>query len=291
MEGAGLRGNCFRWFLLLFAVYPRSSVIGVSLTMRDQITPLILTFNEAPNLRRTLEKLKWAKQIVVLDSFSTDETLDIARSSPQVRLVQRRFDDHTTQWNHGVDQVQTDWVLALDADYVLTPELIHELEALPASSSISAYYARFKYCVHGYPLRGSLYPPRAVLFQRSRCRYEEDGHTQLLRIDGSKQTLQGFIHHDDRKPISHWIWAQDRYAALEAEKLLALPNARLRPQDRMRRQIFIAPVLVFLYTLLFKGLIVDGWPGWSYVLQRTLAEIILSLRLTQAKFSGIHGKT
>ena len=48
---------------------------------------------------------------------------------------------------------------------VLTPELIHELEALPASSSISAYYARFKYCVHGHPLRGSLYPPRAVLFQ------------------------------------------------------------------------------------------------------------------------------
>ena len=149
---------------------------------------------------------------MVLDSFSTDETLDIARSFPQVRVVQRRFDDHTTQWNHGVDQVQTDWVLALDADYVLTPELIHELEALPASSLISAYFARFKYCVHGHPLRGSLYPPRPVLFQRSRCRYEEDGHTQLLRIDGSKQTLQGFIHHDDRKPISRWLWAQDRYA-------------------------------------------------------------------------------
>jgi glycosyltransferase involved in cell wall biosynthesis len=255
--------------------------------MRDQITPLILTFNEAPNLPRTLEKLKWAKEIVVLDSFSTDETLDIARSFRQVRVTQRRFDDHTTQWNHGVDQVRTDWVLALDADYVLTPELVHELEALPASSLISAYFARFKYCVHGHPLRGSLYPPRAVLFLRSRCRYEEDGHTQLLRIDGPKQILQGFIHHDDRKPISRWLWAQDRYAVLEVEKLLTLPTARLRLQDRLRRRIFIAPVLVFFYTLLFKGLTLDGWPGCYYVLQRTLAEIILSLRLTEARLTGI----
>jgi glycosyltransferase involved in cell wall biosynthesis len=253
--------------------------------MREQITPLILTFNEAPNLPRTLEKLKWAKEIVVLDSFSTDETIAIAGSFPQVCVVQRRFDDHTAQWNHGLDQVRTDWVLALDADYVLTTELIHELDGLSVSSSISAYFARFKYCVHGHSLSNSLYPPRAVLFQRSRCRYEEDGHTQLLRIDGPERTLQGFIHHDDRKPISRWLWAQDRYAALEAQKLLAQPAMRMRLQDRLRRRIFIAPMLVFFYTLLFKGLIADGWPGCYYVLQRTLAEIILSLRLAEARLA------
>ena len=84
---SGAQGELLSLVSLLIAVYPRSSVIGISLTnARPDSTPLILTFNEAPNLRRTLEKLKWAKQIVVLDSFSTDETLEIARSSPRGAL-------------------------------------------------------------------------------------------------------------------------------------------------------------------------------------------------------------
>jgi glycosyltransferase involved in cell wall biosynthesis len=252
--------------------------------MTDQITPLILTYNEAPNIRRTLERLTWARQILVIDSFSTDETLDICKAFPQVRVIQRKFDTHSSQWNFGLDNCTTDWVLALDADYVLSDELVHELQAAILGSETTAYFAHFQYCISGRPLRGTLYPPRAVLFRKSCCRYEQDGHTQTLKTKGVTGWLRGRIFHDDRKSITHWLAAQDRYARLEVEKLFSTDRAKLSLQDRIRRQIIPAPFLVLFYTLFAKGLILDGWPGWYYAFQRTLAEIILSLRLIEAKF-------
>src|SRR5437588_10693969 len=98
--------------------------------MLNQITPLILTFNEAPNIGRTLEKLYWAKDIVVVDSFSEDDTLEIVSRFPHVRAVQRRFDSFANQCNFGLDKIKTAWALSLDADYILTDEFIDELKEL-----------------------------------------------------------------------------------------------------------------------------------------------------------------
>jgi glycosyltransferase involved in cell wall biosynthesis len=254
------------------------------MSCRETITPLILTLNEAPNIRHTLEKLTWAKEIVLLDSFSTDDTLEIARAFPQVRIVQRKFDTHSAQWNFGLEQCGTPWILALDADYSLSDELLEELQALEPRSDVVAYFAKFKYCVSGRPLRGALYPPRAVLFQERCCRYEQDGHTQRLRVDGGVAWLRGFINHDDRKSLDRWLHEQNRYAEIEARHLQETPLDQLCFPDRTRRMVVLAPLLVFFYTLLGKGLILDGWPGWYYVFQRTLAEMILSLRLIEQKW-------
>ncbi|HEU5460200.1 MAG TPA: glycosyltransferase, partial [Pyrinomonadaceae bacterium] len=83
--------------------------------MLDQITPLILTYNEAPNIGRTLKSVNWAKDIVIVDSFSDDNTLEIAASFPSVRVFQRTFDSHRNQWQFGLKEtgVATPWVLAL----------------------------------------------------------------------------------------------------------------------------------------------------------------------------------
>ena len=253
--------------------------------MKDELTALILTYNEAPNLRRTLEKLTRLHEVVVVDSFSTDETETIAKCFPNVRFVQRTFNNHTAQWNFGVDQCATPWVLALDADYVLSDELVCELQSLTPAADTAACFARFKFCIHGRPLRASLYPPRAVLFRRDRCRYAPDGHTQLLKISGPTAQLSGCIFHDDRKPLSRWLWAQSRYTDLEVEKLTAAKPGELRVQDRLRKLIFIAPPLVLLYTLFVRGVVLDGWPGLYYAFQRMVAELILSLKLLEAKFA------
>jgi glycosyltransferase involved in cell wall biosynthesis len=254
--------------------------------MLADITPVILTFNEAENIGRALERLDWARRIVVVDSFSTDETLDILRRHPQVEIFQRRFDTHTEQWNFGVAQARSEWVLSLDADYILPPEFARELETLPPDADVDAWYARFKYCVFDRPLRAALLPPRAVLFRKSKCTYFQDGHTQLLRIDGRSATLCSCIHHDDRKPLARWLWAQDRYAALEADKLLGTPWRKLGTQDRIRRCIIFAPLFVFVYTLLGKGVVLDGLHGWFYAYQRTLAEILLSAHVIGRKLGS-----
>ena len=251
--------------------------------MNAEITPLILTYNEASNIRRALEKLHWAKRIVVLDSFSTDETQNICRNFSNVEFLQRKFDDHTSQWNFGLTQIKSEWVLTLDADYILTPELLAELERWKPTPEINAWFISFKYCIRGRRLRASLYPPRAVLFRKRQCGYIQDGHTQKLQIEGQSASLKNFMDHDDRKPLSHWLQSQDRYAVLESKKLLNAVSASLPMQDRMRKFILPAPFVVFFYTLLGKGMLFEGWPGWYYVLQRTIAEMILSLRLIEAR--------
>jgi glycosyltransferase involved in cell wall biosynthesis len=243
------------------------------------ITVLILTLNEAPNLPRSLERLAWASRIIILDSFSSDETQSIALKHPKVRLLQRPFDNHTAQWNHGLQQVSTPWVLSLDADYILPDEFAKELAALEPAPDTAAYAAGFRYCVYGRPLRGTLYPNRPVLFRNAACTLYQDGHTQRLKIAGKTGLLHSRIDHDDRKPLTHWLAAQDKYAALEAEKLLTCPSQALRVQDRLRRLMLPAPFVVLVYTLFIKGTMLDGWSGWLYAFQRLVAELMLSLRL------------
>nr|RNJ65362.1 MAG: glycosyltransferase family 2 protein [Leptolyngbya sp. IPPAS B-1204] len=251
--------------------------------MLDQITPLILTYNEAPNLERTLRRLTWAKQIVMIDSFSTDATLEIAASYPQVKVFKRRFDTHATQWNYGLEQVESKWVLSLDADYVLSDELIAELASISEVPSIDGYFIKFKYCVFGSPLQGTILPPRQALFRKDRATYIDDGHTQLLQVDGKSSVLTHPIYHDDRKPLSRWLWAQDRYMVIEVKKLLDTPDCELSWSDRIRKQKVLAPFLILLYCLILKGGLLDGWIGWYYAFQRMLAEILLSIRLIEAE--------
>ncbi|MUL37287.1 glycosyltransferase family 2 protein [Gloeocapsopsis dulcis] len=253
--------------------------------MLEQITPLILTFNEAANIHRTLQHLTWAKQIIVIDSYSSDVTIDILRSYTQVQIFQRKFDTHTNQWNYGLQQVKTEWVLSLDADYILTEGLITEINALSKDSLVDSYFVKFKYCVFGKPLQGTLLPPREVLFKRDKAIYIDDGHTQLLQINGKSAMLSSYIYHDDRKPLTRWLWAQDRYMIIEAKKLLETPTQELSFGDRIRKQKILAPFAILFYCLIINRGILDGWAGWYYAFQRALAEILLSIRLIEAEIN------
>jgi glycosyltransferase involved in cell wall biosynthesis len=254
--------------------------------MLDLITPVILTYNEAPNIARTLAALEWARDIVVVDSFSNDATLQVLNSHPNVRVHQRAFTAHAEQWNFAIEQtgIATPWILALDADHVLSAELVEELARLQAPEHVDGYFANFQYCVFGRPLRGSLYPPLVALFRKGRGRYVQDGHTQRLRTPGPSERLRNLIRHDDRKPLSRWLASQDKYMQLEASKLLATPTGELALPDRIRKMVFVAPPLVFLYSYFVKGAVLDGRAGLYYSMQRTVAEMILSLHIIHRLF-------
>jgi glycosyltransferase involved in cell wall biosynthesis len=249
--------------------------------MFDSITPLILTYNESPNIGRTVQRLTWAKRIIVIDSYSTDGTLDILKFFPQVDVYQRKFDTAANQDNYGLDQVTTEWVLSLDADYFLTDELIEEIKHLKPPDSTNAYWVKFKYCVFGKELRGSLYPPRKVLYRRAKARYVDDGHTQRARVEGHTEWLSSYVLHDDRKSLSRWLSSQDRYMLQEVEKLRQTPRDQLGLPDVMRRSKVLAPFVLLFYCLVIQRCILDGWAGWYYALQRTLAEVLLAIRLIE----------
>lgn len=251
--------------------------------MLDHITPLVLTYNEAPNIGRTLEQLRWARDIVVVDSFSDDDTLEIVSAFPQARWFQRRFDNFAGQCNFGLTEtdISTEWVLNLDADYVLTPELVAEIETLNPIDELTGFCARFVYCVYGRRLRSGVYPPVNVLFRKSKAFYRQDGHAHRVVLAGRIENLLSPILHDDRKPLSRWLQAQSRYTRLEATKLLSSDFRSLSWTDRVRCWRVLAPLAVLFYCLIIRGGVLDGSAGLYYAFQRALAELMLSLYLIE----------
>jgi glycosyltransferase involved in cell wall biosynthesis len=257
--------------------------VAASGTFLDEVTPLLITFDEMANLERTLAALDWARQIVAVDSGSSDGTLERLRADPRITVRVRVFDDFASQCQAGLELVETDWVLSMDADYVLTPELIREIATLSPPQDVDGYAIAFDYCVHGQALRGSLYPPRVALHRARGARYRMDGHGHRVELRGRVGRLAARIRHDDRKPLSRWLAAQARYAESEARHLIDTPWRRLGWADRARRLIVIAPWLVPVYCLVVKRGLLDGLPGWYYALQRGVAEAVLSLKLIEAR--------
>ena len=251
---------------------------------RLPITPVMLTWNEAANIERSLARLGWAERVVVVDSGSTDGTRELALRHANVRLLTRPFDLHCAQWEFAVrhPDVDTDWVLALDADYVLTPGLIEELERVEASPGVGGFRVRFRYCVDGRPLRASLYPPVVVLFDRRRAHYVQDGHTQRLLVEGEVRDLPGEILHDDRKPLERFVEAQGRYARLEAARIRSTRWAALPWSGRVRRLRVVAPWLAPFWALIGRGVILDGRAGIAYARQRWIAEAAIARALSRS---------
>src|ERR1700720_4068370 len=191
---------------------------------RDSLTALVLTYNEQENIARTLASIDWVPRVIVVDSGSTDRTTDLVGAThPSTRMLHRDFDSFANQCNFGLTHIDTEWVLSMGADYVLTPEVSSEIAALNPTADIAGYSVKFRYCIFGRPLRSTVYPARTVLYRRNHAQYRDEGHGHRVIINGKVEELSGKIDHDDRKPLSHWIQAQDRYSTIEARHLLVTP--------------------------------------------------------------------
>lgn len=256
------------------------------MAMFDLITPMIITFNEEANLRRVLDRLTWAKRILIIDSGSTDGTLEIARLYPQTDIIQHPFSDFASQCNFGLTHIETPWVLSLDADYELSDALVDEIKRLEADPDLGGFSARFIYRVYGRQLRGTLYPPRIVLYRKDGACYENEGHGHRVKIDGRTQMFGGVIFHDDRKPLARFVASQQRYARDEAKYLSATQPELLSRTDKIRQSGVAAPILVLAYTLIARGCLLDGWAGWHYALQRLIAESLIALEVIDRKLQA-----
>jgi glycosyltransferase involved in cell wall biosynthesis len=254
----------------------------------ESICPVVLTFNEELNLARVLERLGWARKIIVVDSFSTDTTEVIARRYPNVEFHQRRFDSHAAQWNAALALVPSDyeWVLALDADYVLSPALVDEIATGGFDHAADAFFVRFSYVFGGRVLRCGIYPPVAILFRRGSATYRQDGHTQRLNVVGLRLGwLYGVVFHDDRKSIRQWLSAQASYALWETE----LPDSHGLLRRLLRRVPPLAGLASFVYVYVCRLGFLDGRAGLSYASQRACAESMIAMsRLCRSLESEIN---
>ena len=253
--------------------------------MLENITPVLLTYNELSNIHRTLSRLAWAKDIVIVDSGSTDGTLDELAKFPTVRVFNRSFDNHASQWCFatGATHIKTDWILRLDADYQVTEDFVAEVASLTPSENVGGYSVRFAYAIFARRLLSSLYPPKTILLRRGSFSIWEKGHTEAWTVEGEVVKLKARIVHDDRKTTVSWLPAQQRYMERE---LQWMRGRRQSIVDRLRLRPPLMPILVFLYCLFVKGLIVNGRAGVYYALQRLVTEAILSLMILEDRLGS-----
>jgi glycosyltransferase involved in cell wall biosynthesis len=253
--------------------------------MDKKISCLVISFNEESNIFRLLESLKQFSDVLVVDSGSSDKTIEIVSAYQNTRLVYREFDTFANQCNFGLQLLKTDWVLSLDADYIVTKELEAEISDmfLKSHSGTSllydAYYIPFRYCINGKAIRSGLLPPRVCLYRRNHARYIDVGHAHRVYIEGQVGKVKSSLLHDDRK--SSWIWLknQKRYQSIEARMLINTPTSRLPAQDKLRKHTWFAPFIVFIICMVFRGGILDGKEGLIYAFQRLIAESLLFLEL------------
>jgi glycosyltransferase involved in cell wall biosynthesis len=251
--------------------------------MLDQITPVLLTYNEEQNIGRTLRRIMWAKDVVVVDSGSTDGTLTILSGYPNVRVFNRRFDTHDRQWRYAVEETQigTNWILRLDADYQVSDALVSELARLDPNAPVNAYRIRFDYAIFSHKLFSSLYPAKPILLRKDKFNVRGRGHTEQWNVEGAVATLSGRVVHDDWKSMGQWVTGQTRYMQRELDWLREGDGGGL--VQWLRRRPPLMPIAAFIYSLVGKGLIFGGRAGMFYALQRMLAEAILSLMVLEAE--------
>ncbi len=261
------------------------------------ISTLILTLNEEANLPGCLDSLAWCDDVVVLDSFSSDRTVELARARG-ARVEQHRFDNYAAQRNFGLNDIRFrhSWVLMLDADERVTPELCAEmLAAVQAAPADAAMYLmrRRDHLFGRWIRRSSGYPTwfgRLVRAGRVRVErpineeYHADG--QVLRLE------QHLDHFPFNKGFSEWIAKHDRYSTMEAQLRLQqrgerVPLAALLSTDPLRRrqaQKALAyalpgrPLLMFLALYLLRGGILEGRAGYTFCRLRAWYEFMIDLK-------------
>ncbi|MBS1817529.1 MAG: glycosyltransferase [Acidobacteria bacterium] len=246
------------------------------------ITPVVLTYNEAPNIARGLESLRWARRVVVVDSESTDETEAIARTFPNVSWHTRPFDTHGSQWRFAIHDtgIDTEYVLALDADYRVPAAFVDECRSRFLPGGYAGGIAAFDYEVLGRTLAGSVYPAKPVIFQPASLRIEQPGHTQEMHVDGPMYTFEAHLVHDDRKSLDRFAASQLEYSRLEAIRLTSGNGARW--QDRARRT-GLMPIVVGVGSWLKAGGPFRGAAALRYAYERVLFECLLAIRVLDSK--------
>jgi glycosyltransferase involved in cell wall biosynthesis len=244
------------------------------------VTPVILTFDEGSNIETTLASLKWAPRVVVLDSGSTDQTEQIARSFDNVSWFVRGFDNHRAQWLFAIHEtsIATDYVLALDADMRPGVGFQDELQAFLKRGELAGAWIPFEYRVLGRGLMGSIYPAQIRLFRRSQVRISQPGHSQAFEVIGSVCRFRSQLIHEDLKPVSRWLSNQVNYASLEAARIKCAPNRSFKDWLRV---VGISPAIWGIYAYLRAGGPLRSAASRAYACERLIFEAILARMLSE----------
>ena len=248
------------------------------------ISVLIMTLNEEKNLPACLASLAWCDDIVVLDSYSTDRTVEIAQAAG-ARVYQRAHDTESRQRTYGLKEIEYKypWVYTPDADEVTPSDLRDEMLAIArdATRPESSFRIRYKNMFMGRWIKhSSLYPTWITrLVRPDRVRYERDAHSRCLTEGPEGRLNAHFIHYSFNKGMNAWYDKHNRYSSSEAREtvtslrekrvpwrdlLSGVPEVRRRALKELSMRLPFRPAARFVYMYVLRGGFLDGREGYHY---------------------------
>lgn len=222
-----------------------------------KITARVNTFNEEDNIAAALESVAWADEILVVDSHSTDRTVEIARGLAH-RVVSHEFASHGAQHNYADSLCAHDWVLVLDADERLTPELSVTIQEIRRQGTDLDGFrmARRAWYLGRWIKHSGWYPDwQTRLYRRAVTRWDGEPPHEEPKVNGRVARLPGDLLHYTRRSLHEHVEVMNRYTDLAAA-------ARFRQGRTVSNlQLALAPPAVFFRSYVLKQGFRDGWPG------------------------------
>ena len=253
--------------------------------MKPNLTAYVLAKDEAPNIGRCLEALRACEvRVVVLDSGSSDSTVEIARAGGAT-VEDYGYTTHLAALREICEQrTPTDeTAMVLDADMIVTEALIAEAQELIDSAVADVVIAPISMSWEGRELNhASLCPPKAFMFRGGRNYFQAAGHGESLREGVKYATTRARLVHDDRKPYTAYLQSQCRYAGFLLERAR---EDKLTWRDRIRLRSPLLAMIVPLTSLIAKAGFLDGSAGVGYAMDRLIAEAIQYRQALAARVS------
>lgn len=280
---------------------------GVVSNNPANVAVIILTCNEEANIVQALDSVVgWAREVFILDSLSTDRTIEIAGRYP-CSIHQNRFENFARQRNYALKYlpIQSEWILFLDADEWLPMELKSEIyDLIVRNPEENGYYIKRRLIWMGRWIRRGYYPSWILrLFRHGHARCEDRAVNEHLIVEGKIGHLKQDFMHEDRKGVGDWIAKHNRYAMREALELLKPAghckreiNARfwgsqverkrwLRYRVWNRTPPLLRPFFYFFYRYVLRGGFLDGREGFIYhFLQALWYPMLIDVKYLELKF-------
>ncbi len=251
--------------------------------MKERISGLIITFNEEKNIREILDGFSICDEIIVVDSFSSDQTIAIAKQNPNVKIIQHSFEDFTKQRNIALDAAANDWVLFLDGDERITPELRQEIiSELNKPEKKDAYYFYRKFYFAGKPIHfsGTQTDKNFRLFRKSKCRYiaEKKVH-ETLQVNGTVGVFNNKLQHFSVSDYESYRRKMIHYGQLKGQELFE------KGKHFSVITQYLKSAFKFFKTYVLRLGFLDGKEGFQLSVLQTLSvfETYQSLKTEQVK--------
>jgi len=231
-------------------------------SMPNTLSVVLITLNEAANLQRTLASVRWAQEIVIVDSGSIDETVEIAEQLG-ARVFNEPWKGFAAQKNAAIAHAASEWILSLDADEEVSPELAGEIQVLLAGKpECNAYRIPRLNHFLGRPLRhGGYWPdPKLRLFRRGAARFEDRPVHETMRADGLVGQLKEHLIHHCYPTLEEYVEHMNRYSSATAEMLVASGHVG-NSWSWLVWNALLNPAATFIYNYVFRLGFLDGREG------------------------------